>query len=216
VGCKAAGGGILGEGLLQGGQIVRDVNVRTGVEHRAQKAVAKQAAESVGECKFRPQSKALEKATARPAESDEVIAAVGTRTEHCVCGAQFCKRQPKHGGSKEWRVSPDYDHARVLPEQLCESVPESLREAAALLPPSLQNGWDDFPGQSSACGEHVTRQIAFEFGDFADGISHKRPVKLRRSVGTQRSDEPRLCFTGDNGAGKDNHGRRPLYACAWN
>lgn len=70
-----------------------------------------QACERVGKSEFRSQAQAIEKARGAAPQSNEVIAAVGARTEHRVRGAQFVEREAQHGGGKRWRVGADNHRA---------------------------------------------------------------------------------------------------------
>jgi hypothetical protein len=212
--CKAARGGILDQGLLQGSKVSRKINIRTGVEHGAGKAVIEQAAERIAKSEIRSQAQATEKATAGPPQPDQVIAAVRARPKNRVCDAQFSKCQPEHGGGKLRRIRTDNPHPRVVPEKPGESTIEPLREVTALLPPPLESGRDHFLWQRAACGKQVTSHIALEPGDFGERVRHKRPVELRRPVGSEQRYQSCLGLTGNDGACKNGHGLSRV-SCFW-
>lgn len=210
---EAAGGGILNQVLLQGSQVLWKVNVRAGFKHRTGKAVTKQAGKRIAKSEFRPQAQAAEKAGAGAPQADEVIAAVGTRAQDRVHHSQFSKRQPQHSRGKQGRVGPDHNHPRVLPEQLRKGVLEPLRQVAALLPPAFESGRDDFPGQRSACCQHVAGGISLELCHLSQRIGNQRPVELGCPVRPQRGNQPRFGFSPDDRTGK-NRNRCSRAGCA--
>ncbi len=208
--CEAADGGILNQGFLQGSQILWKVDVRTGFEHRAGKTVTEQAAERITKSEFGSHANAAEKAGAGAPKSDKIIAAVGTRAQHRVRGAQFFKRQPQHFRGEGRRVGPHHNHPRVLPEQLRECALDPLREVTTQLPPALECGRDYFSGERSSRRKHVAGGISSELCHLSQGIGNQRPVELCCSIRAQGGDQPRLGFSLDDRARKNRHGRRGM------
>src|SRR5689334_16985466 len=97
------------------------------------------ACERVAKSEFRSQAQAVEKAGNGAPQSDEVIAAVGARTEHRVRGAQFFKRQAQQGGGKCWRVRTDNHRPRMPRKKFREGPTEPPRQVAAPLPSALED-----------------------------------------------------------------------------
>lgn len=160
--------------------------------------MTEQAAERIFESELGSHANAAEKAGADPAESDKVIAAVGTRAKNRVRHSQFPKRQAQQGGGKRGRIRTDDYGLRVGPQKPRKGAPQPLTKVAALLPPATESGGNHPLRQASARGKHVTRHIAFEPGDFAKRVPHERPVKLCGSIRPQRGDQPGLGSTGNN------------------
>lgn len=94
-----------------------------------------------------------------------------------------------------------------MPEKkLGERPAEPPRQIAATLPPALEDAGNH--PQIAACRKNVALCPAREPRLLAESVGDERPVEFRRSLRTERGNQPGLGFAGVNGAGKDGHGRQ--------
>jgi len=204
-GHQAAGGGIVEQRFLQIKQVLREVDVRTGFEHRAGKSVREQAVQRIAESKFGSHANLSEKARHGPPQPHQVITAVRTGAERGIRSAQFLEREAQHARSQRRGIRAHHHHPRMLAEEFAKSALEPPAQVAALLPPAQENGWYD--RKSSTGGKQIPRCVSFEPCRLAQRVRDQRAMEFRRPFRPQSGYQPCLGFSGNDGAGKNRHRR---------
>lgn len=166
-----------------------------------------EARDRVAKSKFRSEAQTIEKAGDGAPQSDEVIAAVGARAEHCVRGAQLFEREPQHCGGKSWRVRADNHRSRMPAKKFMERLAEALPQATAPLPAALESARNHPLWQVAPSRKKITRCPALKPCNFGEHIGNQRAVKPGCSARAERGNQPGLGLSGGNRTGKDGHGR---------
>ncbi|MCL5671753.1 MAG: hypothetical protein M1423_10760 [Acidobacteria bacterium] len=171
-----------------------------------------QAIERVTERKLTPQANVAEKPGSGSAESDQIIAPIGTRPKDCIHRAQFFESQMKNRRRDRRGIRADDDRPRVLPQKQLEGICETFAKAPASLLHTPEMTGQQGRGNGAARDEQITDPVPLKLCDLVQGVGDECAVQLRRAFPAQGRDEPRLGFSGHRGAREDGECRKRTYS----